>query len=155
MGTFLSQLAELEKTTDILIFDTAAGLDNRVMTFLKLSHQVIVIATPDPTSVTDAYATVKTLNRKDKDAIINVIFNMAGESESKALFESFHKITQAYVGKEVFFLGNIRQDRGAQISTRRRKLYAQELPQSEASQDIKVIANKIIELAQNSVPLAS
>ena len=143
MGTFLSQLAKLERSTDILIFDTSAGLDNKVITFVKLSQEVIVVVTPDPTSVTDAYATIKTIYRRDKGARVRVLFNMAGENEAQALFETLENICWKFLGKQIEYLGNVNYDRSAVLASRKRKLYVVEQPDSKAAQDIHNLAERL------------
>ncbi len=143
MGTFLTQLAGLEKDTDVLIFDTSAGLDNRVLTFLKLSETVIIVVTPDPTSVTDAYATIKTLHRKDKDAHVKVLINQASPDEAQIIFQTLEAIVWKFLGKQIEFLGNIRYDRNAVLASRKRQLYVIEQPVSPASADIRAIAQRI------------
>ncbi len=148
MATFLTQLAKLEKTTDVLIFDTSAGLDNKVITFVKLSQEVVVVVTPDPTSITDAYATIKTINRRDKGARIRLLFNMAAEQEALDLFERLEEICWKYLNKQIEFLGNIRYDRNAVLAGRKRQLYVTEQNASKASQDIRAIA----QVLRQSIP---
>jgi len=143
MGTFLTQLAGLEKDTDILIFDTSAGLDNRVLTFLKLSEEVIIVVTPDPTSVTDAYATIKTLHRRDKSAHVKVLINQASPDEAQAIFQTLEAIVWKFFGKQIELLGNIRYDRNAVLAARKRQLYVVEQPVSPASADVRAIAQRI------------
>lgn len=143
MGTFLTQLAKLEKSTDVLIFDTSAGLDNKVITFVKLAQEVVVVVTPDPTSITDAYATIKTINRRDKSARIRVLFNMAAAQEALDLFERLEEICWKYLNKQIEFLGNIRYDRNAVLASRKRQLYVVEQSGSKASQDVRAIAQVV------------
>lgn len=143
MATFLSQLSKLENSTDVLIFDTAAGLDNKVVTFLKMAQEVIVVVTPDPTSVTDAYATIKTVNRRIKHARIRVLFNMTGENEAQALFETLEDICWKFLGKQIEFLGNVSYDRNACLASRKRELYVVAQPESKASQNVRAVAQNI------------
>lgn len=148
MATFLSQLADLEKSTDVLIFDTAAGLDNKVMTFMKLAQEVIVVVTPDPTSVTDAYATIKTVNRRVKGARVRVLFNLATEAEAQALFDTLEEICWKFLGKQIEFLGNINYDRNAHLASRKRQLYVLAQPESKASKDVRALA----QVLRQSIP---
>ena len=143
LGLFMEQIAQLDAETDILVFDTAAGLDQRVMTFMKLAQEVIVVVSPDPTSITDAYATVKTLFRKDPGARVKVVFNMANPVEARRLFESFEKIVWSYLKKHVDFLGSVRHDMEAARATRKRQLFVVENPTCGAAQDIRAIAQEV------------
>lgn len=154
MATFLSQISDLDRTTDYLVFDTSAGLDNKVLTFLKLAQEIVLVVSPDPTSITDAYATVKTLFRRDPNAVVHVVFNMAGDGESYKLFQTFEKVVWTYLGKRVQFLGNVRFDHQAAICNRRRQLFVVEYPGCKAAQDIVEIAKKISDRS-HCLPAAS
>lgn len=143
MGTFLGQLADLEHDTDVLLFDTSAGLDNRVMTFLKLSDHTIIVVTPDPTSMTDAYATIKTLNRRHKGARVKILFNMCSEDQARSLFSTLEQVAWNYLKMQVEYLGHIRQDNAVIRATRKRKLYSLESPDSAAAQDIAKVAKAL------------
>ncbi len=143
LGLFFSQLNRLEKSTDILIFDCAAGLDNRVVSFLKLSQEVIIVVSPDPTSMTDAYATVKVIARRQPDARIHVLFNMASYEEGVRLFSLFEKICWTYLKRKVEYLGSVEYDRRAALCTRKRELYSVTDPEGKAGRDIRAIAQTV------------
>ncbi|MDI9636631.1 P-loop NTPase [Kamptonema cortianum] len=143
MGTFFAQLSDLEVSTDTLIFDTGAGIDNKVFAFLMEADRVIVVVSPDPTSVTDAYSTIKTLLKKNAHAEIHVVFNQANDLEAHKLFKMLEQIIGDYLGGSVNYLGNVRFDEQAVAAGRRRKLFVLETPQSKASQDIRAIAQNV------------
>ncbi|GAB4257818.1 MinD/ParA family protein [Thermincola ferriacetica] len=65
---FIAKLGELEGLADILIIDTAAGLSRNVMSFVLAADEVIVITTPEPTAITDAYGLVKVMTTKKRTA---------------------------------------------------------------------------------------
>ncbi|MFX9020026.1 hypothetical protein ABTN35_20495, partial [Acinetobacter baumannii] len=66
----IAELNDLENCCDILIFDTGAGIDENVMTFLTASDEILLVATPDPASLTDGYATAKAVLNRKRDASI-------------------------------------------------------------------------------------
>ena len=77
--------SELDRPLDVLIIDTAAGIADSVITFSQASQEVIVVVTGDPTSLTDAYALIKVLNRDHGVERVQVLANMvrdAGEAQS-------------------------------------------------------------------------
>lgn len=143
LGSFLGQLAQLERTTDILIFDTAAGLDNRVLTFLKLAEHTLVVATPDPSSLTDAYATIKTLFRRDPGAQVSLILNQCGEPEGRALAQTVQDTCWEFLGKTVNYLGSVRHDAQVTLAVRRRQLFVESAPDGKASEDIRALAQAV------------
>lgn len=141
MGAFISQLADLASDTDLLIFDTGSGLDNRVVTFLKLAQEIILVTTPDPTSVTDAYATIKVACRKLEDPQVRVIVNqVSGEREGRLVFDALARIAQEFLKKDIAYLGSVRQDFQAAAAIRKRKPFVVGTPNAWSSVDVKEIA---------------
>ncbi len=141
LGLFIDQLVGLASNHDILLFDTGAGLDSRVITFMKLSQELILVTTPDPTSVTDAYATIKTAHRRIKNPNIRVIVNqVSGEREGRQVFDVLQSITQSFLGKNLSYIGSVRQDFQAAQSIRKRRPVVLSAPNSWSAQDIKDLA---------------
>lgn len=142
MGTFLSQLDDLVFDTDILIFDTGAGLDNRVMTFLRLAEEILLVTTPDPTSVTDAYATAKTLWKREPSAQVGVLANLVqSPEEGHRVFATLSAICEQFLDKKPRYVGCIRADMKAIESVRSRKPLVLLDPHSPASQDFAQLAS--------------
>lgn len=144
MGAFISQLAGLSRDTDFLIFDTGAGLDNRVLTFLKIAQEVILVTTPDPTAVTDAYAMIKVANRRVHDPFIRVLVNMAAsEKEAASVFSSLEWITSSYLKRDLSYLGSVRHDFQAAAAVRKRQALMSCAPSSWAAQDFRTVADRL------------
>lgn len=142
---FLSELAELERSTDILIFDTGAGLDGNVMTFLQAADETLLICTPDPASITDAYATAKALWTRRPDAVIRVILNMVlDDAHAKAVFVKLKSITEQFLGKSLLYGGHVRQDNRALECIRKRRPFSIADPSLPASQDVTAIAAALL-----------
>ncbi len=155
MGTFFSQFDELAESTDDLIFDTGAGLDNRVMKFLTMADEIILVTTPDPTAVTDAYATAKTAFRRKSDAKISVLVNMVNtESEGKAVYKTLANIAQSFLGKSIGYLGSIHHDPKVAAAIRSRQPFLVAAPATQASKDIRAIAKKL-SVAETPLTIAS
>lgn len=151
LALFFEQFNDLAKTTDTLLFDCAAGLDNRVLHFLKFSDNIILVVSPDPTSITDAYATVKTLFRRKPDAQVHVVFNMASPHEGAKLFAMFEKICWQYLKKRVAYLGSVRFDQSAALATRKRELYVVSNPGCKAAGDVRSLAQSVRQFSQGTL----
>lgn len=156
LGMFFQQVEDLAKTTDVLIFDTSAGIDNKVMAFVKAADEVLLVTTPEPASITDAYATVKTIFRNKKDAVVKVVVNMVSkESEAKDVFEILSRITKDFTGHELEFGGYVRKDDAVGQCARQRKSFVQVDKKSNAAVDtVKLASNLVAELSE-AVRLAS
>lgn len=141
---FLSQISELAGSTDYLIFDTAAGVDSRVMTFLRSSDQVVLVVTPDPASIVDAYATAKVLFRNDPNAVVRVVANMVtNDEQGKKVFSVLQSTTKTYVNKELSYLGSVCKDEQVSYWTRRRRPFLDAEPSCAASHDVTALAARL------------
>jgi flagellar biosynthesis protein FlhG len=145
LGLVFDQLEGLRETTDVVLFDTAAGLDTRTLAFLRRADEVLVVTTPEPSSVTDAYATLKTLFRLRKDCRARVVVNMAGdETEGKAVFGVLAQIVKDFLKREAGYAGCVRRDPVVPQCARDRTLFLQAFPSSPASQDVMGLAEVMV-----------
>ncbi|MBL8049039.1 MAG: MinD/ParA family protein [Chthonomonas sp.] len=144
LGQFFDQIQELSASTDVLLYDTAAGLENRVVAFLKQADEIVLVTTPDPTAVTDAYAAAKVAWKRNPEAIIRVVVNMATSAEEAlALFNHLNTVSKNFLGRDLYYLGHVRADAQAAHATRVRKPYVLHAPHADASQDIVDIARLV------------
>jgi flagellar biosynthesis protein FlhG len=142
---FLDDLAKLESKTDFLIFDTGAGIDGNVMTFLTAADEVLIIVTPDPASLTDGYATAKALWMRRPDAAVRVILNMVDdESQARAVYAKLYSIAMQFLGKSLKYGGHVRLDSRAVACIRQRRPFVLAEPGLMATQDVKSIAANLL-----------
>lgn len=141
---FFHQISALEDSFDYILFDTGAGVDRRVMTFLQASEDVVVVVTPDPASLVDGYATIKLLLRKNPNIPVRVVVNrVQGEFEAAQVFKALSTIVKNFLKTEVTFLGFVPDDSAVSSCIRGRKSFIVEEPGSPASQSVFGIASKI------------
>ncbi|MCR5651916.1 MAG: MinD/ParA family protein [Lachnospiraceae bacterium] len=112
----VQQLAELDSIADVIIIDTGAGISDSVMEFLVASGEVILVTTPEPTSITDSYSLLKALKRNSKfneeSSLIKVISNKVSTSEEgKLLFSKLNTVVQRYLHLNIEYIGCIPQDK--------------------------------------------
>lgn len=150
---FLTQLGELEAQTDVLIFDTGAGIDSSVMTFLQAADEVLLVATPDPSSMVDAYATAKVLWTHSPQAKVRVVVNMAAdEAEARAVYAKLYSIAKQFLDKAPTPGGFMRMDARAAACVRQRKPFVLENPSGMASRDVQAIAGSLLGLPSAAQP---
>lgn len=147
LQNFLMELTQLEESTDVLIFDTGAGVDQRVLTFLRAADEVVLVVTPDPASVTDAYATMKVLLRNQKDANIQILMNQVeSERQGEAIYRKLNEIASHFLDANLTYLGSVRQDAEIVQWVRLRQPFVLADPKLRASRDVldvaKVIGNR-------------
>ena len=145
LEALLSQVRELEDSTDILIFDAASGADARVMTFLKMADQAILVTTPDPTSVVDCYSTAKVLFRCKKDAMVRVVVNQVkDDDQARRSFDAIESAARTFLHKQVSYLGCVREDRAAAEMARTRGPFVLDAPDLPVSNDIRALAADLV-----------
>lgn len=107
-----TQLAQLSKLTNMLIVDTGAGINDIVVKFCKLAHEVYIVVTPEPTSITDGYALIKTLiGQFDLDSTIKIVVNKAiSQEEAHEVFHKLYYVTNQFLKRPIQYGGFIPYD---------------------------------------------
>ena len=146
LDELLQKIASLARNYDYVIFDTAAGLDKHVTVFLLAADRAIVICTPDPTSIMDAYATIKTLFSVRPDADVTLLVNIADSlAQGQVVFNKLEAIIGQFLNKEITFAGCIVRDDKVVAATRARASFVEMFPKCDASEQIDEIALRVIE----------
>lgn len=106
---------ELDHYADVVIIDTGAGISDTVIELVAFSSEVLLVATPEPTSITDAYALLKTLHRHDGFEAGSTSIKMIGNriqsyEEGKELYLKLNTVVNKFLGMEMEYLGAIPYD---------------------------------------------
>lgn len=141
-------LAELDDLADVIIIDTGAGIADAVLEFVTASTEVLLVVTPEPTSITDAYALLKTLNRKAdfcaENMSIKVVTNRVVNAGAGAeLFEKMSVVVAKFLKFNLEYLGGIPQDDQVSKAIIRQKPIILSAPNSEAGKAMRMLAQKI------------
>lgn len=117
--TLIQKLNELDEFADVVIVDTGAGISDTVLEFVAASEEVLLVATPEPTSITDAYALLKTLNkkatyRKEKTVVKMIANQVHGNRDARELFEKLGMVVAKFLDIEVEYLGSVPYDHNMQ-----------------------------------------
>lgn len=114
--TYIVQnLAQLDNIADIIIVDTGAGISDAVLEFLVASGEILLVTTPEPTSITDSYSLLKALNRHPRFLAemspVKMIANrVEKEGEGKALYDKLNTVVSRYLKLPMSYLGEVPQD---------------------------------------------
>jgi flagellar biosynthesis protein FlhG len=144
----LSRLAiearELGSRFDHLIIDTPAGISRNVMTFLLASSQIVVVATPEPTSITDSYALLKSHHLEGGRARTLILMNMCrSREEGERVGQRLRQISKHFLGIFPGFLGVVRFDAQWTRAIRRQRSLLELFPCGEAADEIRRLAQKL------------
>lgn len=143
--SMIHRLEELDRIADVIIVDTGAGISDTVLEFVAASEEVLLVATPEPTSITDAYALLKTLNKKasyrpEKTVVKMVANQVRGEREAAELFEKLGVVVGKFLDVEVDFLGSVPYNKNMQRAVMRQAPVSISDPESDSARSVKNIA---------------
>lgn len=140
----LSNFGRLEKHADILIIDTGAGLSHTVLNFLRASDDIILVTTPEPTSLTDAYGLLKALGMGSGDIRVGVVVNRVHlESDARDAYERLEVAVRKFLRGSLDLLGWIYDDPLVGRAVMSQELVGIAHPESSAYRCIQWIAGTI------------
>jgi len=139
------QLAKLENIADFILIDTGAGLSETVLSFVNAADEVILITTPEPTSLTDGYAMIKTLAINSRFSKIHVVINRAEDyNEATEVFEKLRKVASRFLKIRIENLGFVYDSKIVSDSVKSQNPFLVLFPNSAVSKKINGIALKIL-----------
>ena len=138
----LSACAEL---ADIILVDTGAGLGKNVMDFILAADEVVLVTTPEPTALTDAYAVMKAYSMytatKNLKLVVNRVYD---EAESREVVAKLQQTADRFLGMPLECLGYIFEDSAVMRSVRQQKPFVAVQPHSVAARCIQGLANSVL-----------
>jgi len=143
-------LQRVSETQDWLLIDTAAGIHDSVIKLLMAAQEVLLVTTPEPTSLVDAYAMVKVIHLRDPKKPIWVLVNNAQmPSEAEETLEQLQAATLRFLGRELNILGMIPSDPHILQAVRQQRGVVELYPRSPSAQAFRLFADQL----KKKVPL--
>ncbi|MBO6242501.1 MAG: MinD/ParA family protein [Butyrivibrio sp.] len=142
-------LAELDAIADIIIIDTGAGISDAVMEFLVASGEIIVVTTPEPTSITDSYSLLKALNQSPRfsleDTKVKVMSNrVTSTEEGHQLFNKLNTVVARYLKLPLIYMGAIPQDQMLAKSVMQQSPVSIQYPNAKSAKAFETIASELM-----------
>ena len=149
---FLKIVSGLIPHYDVLLLDTGAGISDVVLFAVSLASEVLVVATPEPTSLTDAYATIKVLVGQQARKTVRLIVNQTARlGDGRAITAQLQQVLDRFVtpesgqGVKLLRLGDIPADPMVRQAVMRRQLLMQTMPGCPAGLAISQLATKVMD----------
>lgn len=145
----ITEMSKLDRLYDVVLIDTGAGITDSVMEFVMVSPEILLVVTPEPTSITDAYSLLKVLRRKEEFnpmyKTINVVSNRVTESdEGEDIYNKMNTVSSKFLNTKLKYLGEIYQDKNASMAIIEQKPVTIAYPNSQAAKGIALIAAKLM-----------
>jgi len=140
----IQAFSEIGQDIDFLIVDTAAGITDMVVSFVQAAQDILTVVCDEPTSITDAYALMKVLNKDHKVTRFHVLANMVRTSqEGRELFAKLSGVCNRFLDVTLNYLGSIPFDENARTAIKKQKVLLDAFPRSPASIALKSLSKKV------------
>ena len=138
-----SQFLNLTAPPELLLIDCAAGISENVLYFSLVAHEVLVVVTPEPTSLTDAYALIKVLSTRYRQKRFRILTNMAKNvREAKDVFRKLSKVTDRFLSVSLDFAGWVPLDEYVPMAVCQQKAIVEAFPKAPASRAFTDLVTK-------------
>jgi flagellar biosynthesis protein FlhG len=154
-------LSSLDRNYDIILFDAGAGIGEVVLFFARMAHGILLVVTPEPTSITDAYATIKVMSKLYEKREFDLIVNLANPTRpaqtGSAVAGHLQEVVSRFLSEtgptsvRLNLIGSVPRDSALPLATSRQQLLLCADPQSPAARSIRQLAEKLVS-AQRYAP---
>lgn len=142
----IQAFSDIGHDLDYLIIDTAAGITDMVVSFTRAAQDVLTVVCDEPTSITDAYALMKVLNKDHSVVRFHVLANMVRTSqEGRELFAKLNGVCSRFLDVTLDYMGSVPFDENVRNSVKKQKPLIEAYPRSPASIGIKTLSKKVQE----------
>lgn len=140
---FLRGLEELEIHNDFMIIDTAAGISRQVLAFVLSAEDIIVVTTPEPTAITDAYALIKVIASHNHQAVVRLLVNRAANPQvAGQVVRKLQLVSREFLGLELHNLGYVLEDNAITRAVMAQEPFYLAHPQAAASKCVDYVADQ-------------
>lgn len=138
------QLDQMAPSVDMLLIDTGAGISSTVLFFAVAAQQIMVVATPDPTSITDAYALMKVLSHRFSERRFRLLVNMArNQAEGREVYRKIGLVADRFLNISIDYVGHIPDDDYVSMAVRRQRAVVEMFPQAPSSKEFYRLAGTV------------
>jgi flagellar biosynthesis protein FlhG len=142
--TLLDTLGDLDEEIDFMFIDTGAGIAGNVMYFNMCAKEIIVVVSPEPTSLTDAYALIKILYQNQAARRFMILVNMVKDSnEARRVHRRLSNAVDHFLNLSIEYLGFIPFDENVRRAVKEQRVLVELFPSSKASRQIVAIADRL------------
>ena len=154
----VNAINELNDMADFIIIDTGAGISDQVMEFVLASPEILLVTTPEPSSLTDSYSLLKALyknpNFTASTSRVHVIANrVTSYEDGKGVFDKLNSVVAQFLQGNLNYLGMIPQDLAIDRAVRQQKTVTLSEPNSNAAKAFNVLANNLLDGTNEQAPI--
>ncbi|MCY1287389.1 Flagellum site-determining protein YlxH [compost metagenome] len=144
LAGFIHAFSEIGKDLDVLVIDTASGIDPSVISFVVAAREVLVVVCDEPSSVANAYALIRLLHLSHGVSRFHILASMTRTpEEGPYLYKKMLKLTERSLDVALHYLGAVPYDEQLRIAVRKQRAVVEEFPRSKCAVAFKKIANRV------------
>lgn len=154
----VKSISELNELADVIIIDTGAGVSDQVLEFVLASPEVLLVTTPEPSSLTDSYSLLKALYRNpnfvEGNTKIHVVANRVHSIEDgQMVYEKLKSVVEQFLNGHINYLGMIPQDTALERAVRQQKIVSLNEPNSDSAKAYEVLTHNLLEGTHHMAPM--
>ncbi|WCN39110.1 MinD/ParA family protein [Aneurinibacillus uraniidurans] len=143
---FFEQLALLQGYADVIILDIGAGISEKSLRFLLAADEILIVTTPEPTALTDAYALIKMTHSRKPGVCFRVVVNRAASAkEGKFVADKLSLVSRQFLGLEVFSLGFMFDDVHVTRAVKKQQPFSLAYPSSKAAHSMRDLVRSYLQ----------
>lgn len=140
----IEEFDSYEIDADIILIDTPSGISTNVTFFCTAAQEIIIITSPEPTAITDAYAVIKVLSTRYHEKDFKIIVNSAkNQNEAKEIFRRLSIVTERFLNISLDYIGYVPYDSSFTKAVRVQRPFIDIYPESDAAKNLMEIADSL------------
>ena len=141
----LNEVSTLGNEYDIMLIDTAPGIDENVLYLNSAAQEICVVVTPEPASIADSYALIKVLNQRCRETRFSIICNQVkDEADGQKLFQRLDQVAGQFLYVSLDYKGSIPNDPNLRQSTRAQQLVTNAYPDAPSTHAFRKVASNLL-----------
>lgn len=153
---FMDELDSLHDKFDVVLIDTEAGISENVTYFNVAAQDILVVTSPEPTAITDAYALMKLMSTRYHEKRFNLVVNsVKDEEEALDVYRKLTMVANRYLDISIDFMGGIPYDRLMHESVRQQKVMIDLFPSAKTSAAFLTLTDSLISEPKGTTPKGS
>lgn len=141
---FIKNIGMLDKIADVILIDTGAGITDSILRFIMAANDVILVTTPEPTAISDAYALIKAIGVRDDKKNINMIINKADSAiEAQTVMQKLNVVAKKFLKIKLNFLGYLSNDPIVSKAVKQQIPFLISFPDSTISKNMIELSKKV------------
>ena len=154
----VKSINELNEIADFIIIDTGAGISDQVLEFVMASPELLLVSTPEPSSLTDSYSLLKALYRNPNfvagSTTIHVVSNrVTSAEEGQAVYDKLNSVVSQFLHGKLNYLGMIPQDAALEKAVRQQQTVSLLEPNAKSAKAFEVLAGNLLNGTHNQISM--